>query len=290
MKRPEGPANGEGEALRGRIAMQNSTTTYYAAAGTYEDVVLPELSYLRGRALALTRHREDAEDLLQDTCVKAFRSFRSFRQGSNVRAWLSRILTNTFITAWRSRSSRDSRGTTIPLEDAPELAQVSAPSHPTDPHQALEVKRQQEAVDDLLTSLLPQFHTTLRLHIEGLSYREIAASETVPIGTVMSRLHRARRQAAERLKGYDQRVTEAPRDAHRAPPNEGTSATSESRSWTNSCRCSCGMATCSCRSSSSSTRSGSPSRPHRSCSEPEHWPGWDSSISGSACCSSSPPR
>ena len=93
--------------------MQNGTTTYYAAAGTYEDVVIPELSYLRGRALGLTRNREDAEDLLQDTCLKAFRSFRSFRQGSNARAWLSRILPTRFITTWRSRSSRNGRMPTI---------------------------------------------------------------------------------------------------------------------------------------------------------------------------------
>ena len=188
--------------------MQNVTTTSYAAAGTYEEVVLPELSYLRGKALGLARNREDAEDLIQETCLKAFRSFRRFRQGTNARAWLSRILTNTFITSWRSRGSREGRGTTIPLEDAAELAQVSTPSQPIDPHQALVMKHQQEAVDDLLTSLLPQYHATLRLHVEGLSYREIAASEKVPIGTVMSRLYRARRQAAERLKEYDRRSTE----------------------------------------------------------------------------------
>ncbi len=270
--------------------MQSVLTTSYAAAGTYEDVVLPELSYLRARALGLTRNREDAEDLLQDTCLKAWRSFRSFRQGSNVRAWLSRILTNSFITAWRSRGSRDARVTTIPLEDAPGVAHTSTASNPTDPLQALEVKRQQEAVDNLLTTLLPQFHTALRLHVEGLSYREIAASEKVPIGTVMSRLHRARRQAAQRLKEYDDPSPQAILVTRRRAATGGIHAATEARPWTISCRCSCGTDTCSCRSSSSSISSDSPSPPRPSCSAPARWPVWDSSISGSVSCSLSPPR
>ncbi len=271
--------------------MQSVLSTFYTAAGTYEEVVLPELLYLRARALGLTHNREDAEDLLQDTCLKAWRSFRSFRQGSNARAWLSRILTNAFITAWRSRGSRDARVTTIPLEDAPDVARTSTASSPTDPLQALEVKRQQEAVDDLLTSLLPQFHTTLRLHVEGLSYREIATSEKVPIGTVMSRLHRARRQAARRLKEYDGTSPQATlATRRRAARTGGTHAATEARSWTISCRFSCGMDTCSCRSSSSSISLDSPSPLRPSCSAPARWPAWDSSISGSASCSWSPPR
>lgn len=165
----------------------------------YEDTVLPHLAFLRARALGMTRHKEEAEDLVQETLLKALRYFHQYQAGTNPRAWLARILKNTFISSWRSRGGSDQRVMTT-LEDAPDLTAPDTPSDPVNPFQALRLREQDAAVETVFQGVPERYRDTLRLHFAGFSYKEIAGSLGVPLGTVMSRLHRARRHAMQLLR------------------------------------------------------------------------------------------
>lgn len=164
----------------------------------YEDTVVPHLAFLRARAQGMTRNREEAEDLVQETLLKALRYFHQYRPGTNVRAWLVRILKNTVISAWRNRGGSHQRVMTT-LEDAPELRASETSSEPVNPFHALRLREQGDAVERVFRGVPERYRDTLRLHFSGLSYREIAARLGVPMGTVMSRLHRARRHAMKLL-------------------------------------------------------------------------------------------
>ena len=165
----------------------------------YEDTVLPHLAFLRARALGMTRNKEESEDLVQETLLKALRYFHQYRPGTNPRAWLARILKNTFISAWRSRGGSNQRVMST-LEDAPALTAPDTPSDPVSPFQALRLREQATAVETVFRGVPERYRDTLRLHFAGFSYKEIAERLGVPLGTVMSRLHRARRHAMRLLR------------------------------------------------------------------------------------------
>ena len=165
----------------------------------YEDTVLPHLAFMRARALGMTRNKEEAEDLVQETLLKALRYFHQYRPGTNPRAWLARILKNTFISAWRSRGGSNQRMMTT-LEDAPELTAPDTPGDPVSPFQALRLREQATAVETVFRGVPERYRDTLRLHFAGFSYKEIAERLGVPLGTVMSRLHRARKHAMQLLR------------------------------------------------------------------------------------------
>ncbi len=165
----------------------------------YEDTVLPHLAFLRARAMGMTRNKEESEDLVQETLLKALRYFHQYRPGTNPRAWLARILKNTFISSWRSRGGSNQRVMTA-LEDAPDLAAPDTPSDPVSPFQALRLREQGAAVETVFQGVPERYRDTLRLHFAGFSYKEIAERLGVPLGTVMSRLHRARRHAMRLLR------------------------------------------------------------------------------------------
>ncbi len=165
----------------------------------YEDTVLPHLAFLRARALGMTRNKEEAEDLVQETLLKALRYFHQYRPGTNPRAWLARILKNTFISAWRSRGGSNQRVMST-LEDAPDLTAPDTPSNPVSPVQALRLREQATAVETVFRGVPERYRDTLRLHFAGFSYKEIAERLGVPLGTVMSRLHRARKHAMQLLR------------------------------------------------------------------------------------------
>ena len=151
----------------------------------FEREAIPLLSELYGGALRLTRNPSDAEDLLQETFLRAYRGFASFKEGTNLRAWLYRILTNAFINIYRKRYLYDKLGS--------EGAEASAEAQVLD---ALP----DEDVQEALASLPDQFRLAVLLaDVEGFSYKEIAEILEVPIGTVMSRLHRGRRALERRL-------------------------------------------------------------------------------------------
>ena len=159
---------------------------------------------LYSTALRMTRNQSDAEDLVQETYLKAFRSFGSFETGTNLKAWLFRILTNTFINTYRAKQRRPQESDLGSVEDLflykrlPSLAGLSesAEEQLLDLFPAAEVR---EAIENLPeTFLLPM----LLNDVEGFSYKEVAKILDIPIGTVMSRLHRGRKTMQEALYDY----------------------------------------------------------------------------------------
>ena len=161
------------------------------ATESFENALLPHLSFLRSYALAMTRNASEADDLVQETCLKALRSFRQFEPGTNARAWAARILRNAFLSRSRSPSSA-----WVHLEEGAEPEDLRRSSNRRDPHEALILRGEEESVESLFRSLPERYRAAFRMAFEGYSYREIADRLEIPLGTVMSRIHRARRIAA----------------------------------------------------------------------------------------------
>ena len=165
----------------------------------FERDVVPQLSQLYPAALRMTRNPTDAEDLVQETTVKAYAAFHQFRPGTNLRAWLNRILTTTFINVYRKRRREPQQALGGDLQEWQMSADRLGAPVPSAEAQAID-----NATDsDLLRALrgLPnEFRTAVSLaDIEGYPYREIAEIMGTPVGTVMSRLHRGRRKIREQL-------------------------------------------------------------------------------------------
>jgi RNA polymerase sigma-70 factor, ECF subfamily len=156
---------------------------------------------LHAKASRMTRDHTDAEDLVQETYARAFASFHQFKEGTNLKAWLNRILTNTFISSYR-RKQREPVLTLAGLEDW-QLAR--AQSHITGGMRSAEELALDHMPDASVTNALGRLSDEFRVavylaDVEGFSYREIAQTMRCPIGTVMSRLHRARSQLRESLE------------------------------------------------------------------------------------------
>lgn len=161
---------------------------------------------LLGTALRMTRNRADAEDLVQDTMLKAFKAYESFEEGTNLRAWLFRILTNTFINSYNAKKVRPREED---LGDLPDLYLYRHVSQMTD---KLSGRSAEDTVFDLFTDdevrnaleELPEPYLLpiLLADVQEFSYQEIADILDVPIGTVMSRLHRGRRALQKSLVGF----------------------------------------------------------------------------------------
>lgn len=156
---------------------------------------------LYSTALRMTRNQADAEDLVQETYLKAYRSYATFESGTNLRAWLFRILTNTFINKYRAKQRRPQETELGEVEDLylyrrlPTLA-TSAEEELLNLFPAEEVRRALEELPE--NYLLP----VLLSDVEGFTYKEIAEILDIPMGTVMSRLHRGRKAIQEALYGY----------------------------------------------------------------------------------------
>jgi len=163
----------------------------------FADLAMPYMSALYSAALRMTRNPSDAEDLVQETYLKAYRAFGTFQQGTNLKAWLYRILTNTFINSYRSKKRRPDESELDEVEDLylyRRLGGLEAAAAGRSAEEEVLDSFTDDEVKQALEALPEQFRMAVLLaDVEGFSYKEIAEILDIPIGTVMSRLHRGRK-------------------------------------------------------------------------------------------------
>lgn len=183
-------------------AIERSSDSPQELRRRFEEEALPLLDQLYGGALRMTRNPADAEDLVQETYAKAFTSFRSFQKGTNLRAWLYRILTNLYINGYRKRQRTPAQYSTDEITDW-QLA--DAAEHQPVGLRSAEIEALDALPDEDIKAAIAQLPEDRRMSvyyadIEGLPYKEIAEIMDTPIGTVMSRLHRGRAQLRDLLQ------------------------------------------------------------------------------------------
>lgn len=170
----------------------------------FERDALEYLNQLYAAALRMTRNPADAEDLVQEAYAKAYAAFHQYKPGTNLKAWLYRILTNTFINNYRKKQRQPLEHGSEDIEDW-QIAQAA--SHSSSGGRSAELEALDHLPDSDVKDALSQLPEDFRMvvyyaDVEGLPYKEIAEIMDTPIGTVMSRLHRGRRQLREMLADY----------------------------------------------------------------------------------------
>lgn len=164
---------------------------------------MPFMNQLFATAMRMTRNRSDAEDLVQETYLKAYRAYERFEAGTNLRAWLFRILTNNYINTYRKKQRRPHETDLGDVQDlylyrrlgGDQLAGIGRSAE-----DALLEQITDSDITDALEELPEQYRTAVLLaDVEGFAYKEIAEILDIPIGTVMSRLHRGRKKLQQQL-------------------------------------------------------------------------------------------
>ncbi|WP_370451942.1 sigma-70 family RNA polymerase sigma factor [Corynebacterium sp. 320] len=168
----------------------------------FESDALPLLDQLYGAALRMTRNPADAQDLVQDAYMKAYQAFGSFKPGTNLKAWMYRILTNTYINNYRKAQRRPQESSADEMTD---WQVAESASHDSVGLESAEVEALKRIPDQRIRTALMDLGEDYRMvvyyaDVEGLAYKEIAEIMDTPIGTVMSRLSRGRKQLRTALK------------------------------------------------------------------------------------------
>jgi RNA polymerase sigma-70 factor (ECF subfamily) len=197
-----------------------------AERSTFAEQAMEYAPQLYSAAMRMTRNQADAEDLVQEAYLRGFRSFHTFQEGTNLRAWLFRILTNAYINKYRAKQRRPIESDLADVEDLYLYRRIgsleAAAASLSAEDQLLDLFTDDE-VKQALEDLPDNFRMPVILaDIEGFSYKEIAAMLDIPIGTVMSRLHRGRKAMQRALHDYaEARGLTTPQTAGAAEPGSG---------------------------------------------------------------------
>ena len=189
---------------RAGVGLEKMTTAPSAKSALFEEQALEHIDKLYAHAMRKTGNRVDANDLVQETYLKAFAAFDQFQQGTNIKAWLHRILENTYINQYRKLQNQPFYS---PLEELEDWQLGDAESRTATTSRSAEAEAinhlPASAVKDALQSIPEDFRAAVYLvDVEGYSYQEVAEIMDTPTGTVMSRLHRGRKLLREQLADY----------------------------------------------------------------------------------------
>lgn len=177
-----------------------------ADQATFAEDAMPLMDGLYSAAMRMTRNAADAEDLVQETYLKAFNAYERFEAGTNLKAWMYRILTNSYINAYRKKQRRPDESDIDDIEDLYLYRRLGGAESAVLSRSAEDELLEMFGEDEVKLALedLPEHYRMpiLLADVEGFAYKEIAEILDVPVGTVMSRLHRGRKQLQKRLYSF----------------------------------------------------------------------------------------